>query len=155
MKQVRKHKRGQDSQRHPICWSSWPLPSSSSSSNPLKPKSNYLHSYPSHSCYTPYSPRNVFPAELNLPPAYAYDKYSFIAENIEDKSCVAQWHVFHCLIVVKNCLLNLKLIYLTFPAEKAMGKPTHLNVPTVASSGKIRFSHALPYLALTKLEFPL
>lgn len=42
---------------------------------------------------------------------------------------------FNCCL---NCSLNLTLVYLTFPAEKAMEKPTHLGVHTEASSGKTR-----------------
>lgn len=32
-------------------------------------------------------------------------------------------------------------VYLTFPAEKTMGKPTHLKAHTVASSGKTHFAY--------------
>lgn len=57
--------------------------------------------------------------------------------------------------VLRNCYLNVTLVYLTFPTEKAMGKPTHGTVHSMASSGKTHFAYftLCPALIPMQIDF--
>lgn len=120
-----------------------PFLSPSFSSDPRKTKSNYLLSKPSCSCHTSHETTSF----LQMLMIMIHNREHLVINHVQHSgmSSTLKKLFFNCC----QKLFAFSIILFNFPTEKAVRKPTHLNIHTVTSSGKTHFAYILPSIHLT------